>query len=339
MPDVSRRTILRGVTYAGAASIGGASGAGTYTFLTDGEAFRSNSMGAGSFDLEVATRTEFGGTTTYDPKQEGSFPSTFVRESSITVAFPSVDPNQKRASGSTTVAFRLCDNPGRAWLRLDGDSGPLADSMDVRLTYTPTCGESGNVLYEGSLAGLFDAYDEGARLGANCRTLGKIELQEDPDAFVVEETGSSLAVDDVPGTVTLDGPDGPVDVEITGLYWKDGEDELRGVDLRADGFEFCRVDVKGGGSPNRGVETYRPDCTATATELVTGSGPNGRPSALSHLVVFECSKQPCLGCEPACLTLDWTLPNPRHLAGESLSFDMELFARQCRHTNPTNPWQ
>jgi len=340
MPDVSRRDVLRGVTVAGAASVGGASGVGTYAYLTDGEPFRSNSLGAGSLDLEIATRTTSGSTTSYNPKQDGSFPSTFVPESAITVAFPSIDPTRKPATGSTTVAFRICDNPGRVWLRLDGgDAGPLADAMDVTVTYAPTCGDAGDVLYDGSLAELFDAYADGFRLGTNCRELGKFELESDPYAFVAEGTGDSLAVDSVPGTLTLDGPDGPVDVEITGLHWKDDGEEVRGVDLRAEAFEFCRVDVKGGGEPDEGTVTYRPDCTATATELVTGSNPDGQSSGLSHVVVYDCPDQSCLGCEPACLTVDWRLPKPELVAGESLSFDIELFANQCRHTNPTNPWQ
>lgn len=341
MPDVSRRAILRGVTFAGAASLGGVSGVGTYAYLNDGELFGSNTMAGGSLDLQIATRTESGSATSYNPAQDGSFPSTFAPESAITVAFPAIDPSQGRTSGSTTVAFRLCENPGRVWLRVeDGEPGALADAMDVTLTYAPAAGDTSGVLYEGSLSGLYDAYAEGGLLGAgNCRELGKIELTEDPAEFVAEGTGESLPVDAVPGTLTLDGPDGAVDVEITGLHWKDGGDELRGVDLRANAFELCRVDVKGGGGPDAGVVTYRPDCAAAARELVTGSNPAGRPSGLSHFVVFECADDTCVGCEPAFLTLNWRLPNPSSVAGESVSFDLELFANQCRHTTPRNPWQ
>jgi len=341
MPDVSRRELLRGVTYAGAASLGGASGVGTYAYLADGEQFRSNSMTTGTFDLEIATRTQYDSTTSYDPKQDGSFPSTFVPESTITAEFPDVDPTQNEASGSTTVAFRLCDNPGRVWLRVDdGGSAPLADAMEVTLTYASTCGESGNTLFEGTLSGLFDAYAGGSLLGAeNCRELGNVEFDEDSEEFVVEGTGESLAVDEVPGTLPLEGPDGLVDVEITGLHWKEDDDEVRGVDLHADEFEFCRVDVKGGGSPDEGIVSYRPGCATTVTELVTGPNSGGQPSGLSHFVVFACAADTCVGCEPACLTLDWSLSNPESVAGESVSFDVELFASQCRHTNPSNPWQ
>ena len=339
MPDVSRRDILRGVTFAGAASLGGASGVGTYAYLTDSEPFPSNNLVAGSLDLEIATRTQSGSTTLDDPEQDGSFPSTFVPESSITVGFPTVDPTQTNASGSTTVAFRVCENPGRVWLRLAGESNALADAMDVSVTYAPTCEESGDTLYKGSLSELLDAYADATRLGANCQKVGKVELEEDPYRFVAEETESSLAVKNIPGTLTLDGPDGLVDLEITGGQWKDDGDELRGVNLAADDFDFCRVDVKGGNAGDGGVVTHRPDCAATATELVTGSNGGGQPSGLSHFVVFECADDGCLGCEPACLTFDWELQNPELVAGESLSFDMELFASQCRHSNLNNPWQ
>ncbi|WP_435117898.1 hypothetical protein [Halolamina sp. C58] len=222
----------------------------------------------------------------------------------------------------------------------DGESDVLADAMDVTLTYAPAAGAASRQLYEGSLSGLYDAYADGSLLGAgNCRELGKVELTEDPAEFVVEGTGESLPVDAVPGTLTLDGPDGPVDVEITGLYRKDDGDEVRGVDLQADAFEFCRVDVKGGGGPDTGLVIYRPDCAATASELVTGSNPAGNPSGLSHFVVFDCVGDICVGCEPAFLTLDWYLSDPTSVAGESVSFDLDLFASQCRHTIPRNPWQ
>ncbi|WP_336036691.1 hypothetical protein [Halobacterium yunchengense] len=47
----------------------------------------------------------------------------------------------------------------------------------------------------------------------------------------------------------------------------------------------------------------------------------------------------CVGCEPASLELDWELADPGSVAGESLAVDLELAARQCRNTEPTNPWQ
>jgi hypothetical protein len=341
--DVSRRAVLRGVSIAGAAGVGAAAGVGTHALLSDGERFQGNALSSGSLDLQVAAETELDGDVSHSPPQNGPFPSTFAEESGVTVDFPTIDPGTGEPSGSTTVAFRVCDNPGRVWLRAlsaDADSA-LAEALEVELAYASTCGAATTTVYEGSLSGLLDALSDGVRPGGGCRELGKVELEG--GSFVVEAEGGggdSLAVDDVPGELTLDGPEGPVAVEIAGLHWKDeeGDAEVRGVDLASVDVEFCRVDVKGGGGPSEGIETYRPGCDSTATGLLAGENPGGQPSGLSHFVVFACGSADCVGCEPACLTLDWTLPDPGAVAEESLSLDLELYADQCRHTTSENPW-
>jgi len=338
----SRRAILRGVSLAGAAGLGAAAGVGTHALVSDGETFDGNGLTSGSLALQVATETEANGEVSHAPPQDGPFPSSFLEESSVTVDVPTVDADGGPASGSTTVAFQVCDNPGRVWLRVTGDAdSTLAGALDVELAYASTVGAAHHTVYEGSLAGLFDALEDGTLLGGGCRELGKVELVG--DSLVVEAaggSGDSLPLADVPGELTLDGPDGPVAIEVTGLHWKDegGDAEVRGVDLASDGVEFCRVDVKGGGSPDDGVETYRPGCASTATGLLAGENPGGQPSGLSHFVVFGCGDADCVGCEPASLAFDWTLPNPKAVAGASLSLDFELHARQCRHTTPENPW-
>lgn len=331
------------MSLAGAAGLGAAAGVGTHALVSDGERFDGNALSSGSLDLQVAAETELDGEVSHSPPQDGAFPSSFAAESGVTVDFPAVDPGGGTPSGSTTVAFRVCDNPGRVWLRArsdDADSA-LAERLDVDLAYASTCGAASETVYEGSLAGLLDAVADGVRLGGGCRELGKVEL--DGDRFVAEVDGGggdSLAIDDVPGELTLDGPEGPVTVAVTGLHWKDeeGDAEVRGVDLASEDVELCRVDVKGGGGPNEGVTSYRPGCDSTATELLAGENPGGQPSGLSHFVVFGCGDDDCVGCEPACLTLDWTLPGAESVAGESLSLDLDLYADQCRHTTSRNPW-
>ncbi len=340
MPDVSRRALLRGVTLAGAASVGGAAGVGTHAFLTDGQLFPSNDVASGSLDLQLATLVDSGGEVTTTPEQDSAaFPASFVEEDGVTLSFPDVDPSNGPASGTATIALRVCDNPGRVWLRTDGAPSALADEIDVTLAYEPTCGGADTTFFEGSLAGLLDAFADGIRLGAGgCREVGKVELQG--GAFVAEETGDSLAVGDIPGSLLLDDS---TTVEITGVHWKGDGDEVRGVDLATDDIELCRVDVKGGGKPAHagggrgsagndpgdGVVTYRWDCATTATGVFAGTNPGGQPSGLSHFVVYDCvGDDGCVGCEPACLTLDWTLQTPFEAAGESLSFALELFARQ-----------
>jgi hypothetical protein len=348
VPDISRRDVLRGVSLVGAAGAGAAGGVGTHAVLSESEVFASNSIASGSLDLQVATRsTTDDGETIMMPSQE-TFPTEFVEESTITVAFPGIDPSGKLASGTATVAFRACDNPGRMWLRADGPTNELADAINVRASYAPECGGETDPLYDGTMTGFLDSFGAGRRLRATPK-LAKVELNDEGDTFVVEaedegESGDTLAVDDVPGTIDVDFDGETVTVEITNVHWKDGEEEedekeVRGVDVASDDVVFGRVEVKGGGSPDDGVVTYRFDCTDTAEDLLAGTNPGEQLSGLSHFVMYACADDGCVGCDPACLVLDWKLTTPKKHAGESLSVDLELHATQCRHTEASNPWQ
>ncbi|MFC3477063.1 LbetaH domain-containing protein [Halobacterium litoreum] len=334
---MSRRTLLRGLGAAGAASVGAATGVATHATLRDGEPFGTLAAESGTLDLDLATRSVADGDVTEFPTQDGPFPSSFASEPTATVDFGTVDPERGRESGHATLAFRVCGNPGRVWFRPVGSASGLADELHVELSHAATCGDPGATLYEGSLSGLFDALGDGVQLGAGCVRLGRVELE----GGALVGPNDSLAVDDVPGALTFDGPDGPVEIEVTAGHFKD-DGELRGVDLASPDAALCRVDVKGGGKQTGsrdGVETYRLDCADGATDLLAGTNPGGRPSGLSHFDVYACADGDCVGCEPACLELDWTLRNPREVAGESLTLDFELFARQCRHSDARNPWR
>lgn len=345
MPDISRRAILRGASLAGAAAVGGAAGVSTHSLLVDGEVFESNSLQSGSLELELATATESDGETKYSPPLSSgeSFPTEFVEESTMTVEFPGIDPSGKFASGMATVAFRACDNPGRMWLRANGPANELADAIDVRASIAPECGGETDPLYEGTMTGFLESFGAGRRLRATPK-LAKVELDGDGDTFVVEaededEAGDTLAVADVPGTLDVDFDGETVTIEITAVHWKDGGEEVRGVDVASDDVVFSRVEVKGGNSPDDGGETYRFDCASTAEELLPGTNSGGQPSGLSNFVMYACANGGCVGCDPACLVIDWELETPKKHAGESLSVDLELQANQCRHTEASNPWQ
>jgi hypothetical protein len=344
MPDISRRDVLRGASYAGVASVGAVTGVGTHAFLTDEELFEQTRASAGSFDLQLATRTTANGETTFSPPESGDpFPSAFASGSTVDVEFPEIDPTGGPASGSVTLAVQVCENPGWVWLRTDGTASKLTDAIDVTLSYAETCGGEQVTRYEGPLTGLFDLLSGGVQLNGGCRPLGKAEVED--GALVVETesgSGDSLAIDDIPGDLTFQGPDGPVTVTVTGGHWKE-DGELRGVDIESSAVEFCRVDVKGGGKQTGdqdGIERYRFDCASRATELLAGDTPSGQPSGLSHFTVYTCGDRECIGCDPACLTLDWRLKRAKRFADESLAFAFDLFAEQCRHEEEgENPWQ
>lgn len=361
VPDFSRRAILRGATFAGAATLGGAAGVGAHSLLADSELFEANSLASGSLDLQLATRTRFDGHESFKPEQDGEFPSTFEEEPTLAVGFPNVDPENGPTSGTTTVALRACDNPARVWLRTvgeqpdsDDEHSDLADALHVVVSYAADCEAEGETLYEGSLSGFVDEFSDGVRLSARCTELGKVEFDEGAEKFTVEDSDDSLSASDVPGTLTVGG----VDVDIVEVHEKDGGSEIIGVDVASEDVSFCRADVKGGGQqnnpgngsgggssgngadPSDGLETYWLDCGSEATELLAGDTPSGNQSGLSHFTLYTCGGETCLTCEdPACLTVDWELKHAKHVAGESLDFDLELFANQCRHTESTNPWQ
>lgn len=388
---------------AGAATVGGAAGVSTHSYLADGELFESNSVEAGSLELEIATCSEFEGEETYDPPLPSGeeFPARFVQGSTVSVEFPDIDTQNGAASGSTTFAFRSCDNPGRAWFRAysealsDGEQSALADALQVELTYASPCGAEGTSLFEGSLTEFLDQFGGGVRPRENCTSLGKIEVVEadengdDVETFSVEEGNSSLSVDQVPDALTLETDNGEVDVVIEEPVHRNGDGEVIGVDLYCEDTGFCRADVKGGGKqdtqgdntgsgsgggnggggsgggggnggnggggggnggnggggggdsadPSDGVKTYALGCTSEPTGLIAGDNPAGKQSSLSHLELYGCGAETCLDCAPDCLTLDWELPDMEGLAGEELSVTLELRARQCRHTEASNPWQ
>lgn len=370
MPDISRRAVLQGLTLTGVASVGAGMGVGTYAYVSDEEVFRSNVLRSGSLSLEIATLMEYDGTSLATPEQDPeAFPTRFTSDRTIEIPVPEID-SRGPVRGTTTVAFRACENPARVWLRADGERSALAEALHVNVVYSRRCGTTGTTIYDGALAGFFDQFGSGGLLGG-CSTLGKVEVED--GSFVVETedgTGDSLSVpEDIPGELTIDGPDGPTTVRITDVYYKDETDddaEVIGVDIASSDVEFCRVDVKGGGKQptpgsgrdggnkssggsssdggsssgldsDGGIVTYWPDCSGTASELLAGETPAGTQSGLSHFTMSVCNDH-CVGCEPACLVFDWRLDGPASVAEESLRFDLELFANQCRNTEPTNPW-
>ncbi|MEF8894514.1 hypothetical protein [Halodesulfurarchaeum sp.] len=370
MPDISRRAVLQGLTLTGVASVGAGMGVGTYALVSDGSTFRSNVLRSGSLEFEIATLVEYDGTNFARPEQDReTFPTRFTSDRTIELPVPEID-SQGPVRGTTTVAFRACENPARVWLRADGERSALADALQVNVVYSSRCKTSGTTIYDGPLAGFFDQFGSGGLLGS-CSTLGKVEVND--GAFVVETeagTGDSLSVpENIPGELTFDGPDGPTTIRITDVYYKDDSDddsEVVGVDIASSDVEFCRVDVKGGGKQptpgsgaggknkssdkpssgggsstgrdsDDGIVTYRPDCSGTASGLLAGETPGGTQSGLSHFTISTCNNT-CLGCDPGCLVLDWRLDDPASVAEESLRFDLELFANQCRNTKPTNPW-
>ena len=338
MTDRSRRDILRSAGALGVLGLG--SGAGTYALLGDSESFLLSSI-AGTLDLQLATAMDAG------------TPTDFESTSNAVLSFPTFSPEES-ASGTATVALRSCTNP--AWGSLQSatvGSSPLADHIDVVLTYSRRCGDSDSdsaVLYEGPLDGLDAAVGGGLPLStADCAPLGKLEFDEEAETLSRED-GPSIHIDDLPHTFQFDAGI----LTVTGVNTDDGK--VVGLDVETGELDLCTAYVKGGGkqagdggsgsdADDDGVVEYRLGCADSATGLDAGTTPAGTQSGLSHVAFDICDGEThCIPCEtPACVTMDWQYepPKPKKLlesvANETLELVLEFGARQCRHGSREEP--
>lgn len=324
---VSRRGLLRALAAAGA--LGAGTGAGAYGVLADGERFRGLELGAGTLDLEVAAAT---GSTAWTPDGDDFSPA-----STAALAFDAV-PASGRPSGEAAVALRVCDNPGWVTLRalaVDGDP-EFEDRLRLALRFAPDCGGADYPVYEGSLAALLGG--PGVPLGAPCTFLGRVEYDDAEDAFTAG--GTTVPADDLPaefdfpgGSVSLDGVERKGDGEVVGVYASS-----------PDG--LCRVVVKGGGKQTTpgggtpdgdesGERTYAVECE-TAPEMPFQTRTDQSPRrAVSHVDFYACGDPVCVDCAPGCLLVEWTLDDPRGVAGTDVEYRLAFETVQCRHRTTT----
>lgn len=178
--NYTRRQLLQAT--AGAGVLGGSTGAVTGAYLSDREVFSTNSVGTGSFTLELAPVTDDG--------DELEFRDT----STVPVDLPSLDPGDE---GILRTGYRLCEYPGWVWVRTTTDSAQgtgLAEHIDARLLERPRCGDVENERFEGNLADLIDRYEDGLQLGDECISCDPAcldlewEYDADPPARVSEDS-------------------------------------------------------------------------------------------------------------------------------------------------------
>lgn len=333
--DVPRRRVLRAAATLGGAGVVGAAGGASYAAIADNVEFGSTNLLAGSLDLRVGVAT--GPTLPTAYASEGAPNATVAIEPGTT-------------DGTVTIGTKVCGNPGYLWLRATGESGTdFADRLRVTLRIDAACDDAGDgqLLFVGSVTDLVRTYGTDGLLVRECSELGKLEYDDDEEVLYVEGNPDSAQRIDEEPTFRF----GDVTVHITEVYRK-ADGEVIGVDVRLDGGRLCRGIVKGGGAPTgpggaapvpSGVEVHQfPACPVETTEgLIAGDNPAGNQSGLSHLRLFACTADDCLGCEPNCLRLEWTLVGGTEgLGEETLPLDLELLAEQCRHNDPpSDPWQ
>ncbi len=143
---LSRRRLLAGL--GGVGAIGAASGAGTFAFLTDGEALSNNTIGGGEVALDVSC--------------PGS--GCTVSDGLVSVEIDGVD---RGSYGKETFDISVLTNPARLWFATacpDPDLAafdPLGDALSVRLAV----GNGGSsTLFSGSLSALREAFVDGLRI-------------------------------------------------------------------------------------------------------------------------------------------------------------------------------
>lgn len=142
----TRRRVL--ASLAGIGALSSVAGAGTVAFLDDREAFWGRA-GAGSLGVTVDCE------------------DCEATESGVAFALAGIEPG---ATGRTSFAVTVADNPARLWLATDCPApvDALADTLEVTLWVEADCDErvdtTDTVLYEGTLRGLLTAFASGRRV-------------------------------------------------------------------------------------------------------------------------------------------------------------------------------
>lgn len=334
----SRRKILAAVTGVGAAGL--SAGMATRAYLFDRQVFPGNRLQTGKLSLEIA------GTGLEDADYVSGFPddSDFDNGDTISVAFPDLEPGDE---GVFTTAYRLCDNPGRVWVRsrvVGAADTDLEEYLGVRLLSRPDCeGETDdeNLLFEGTLGELHREYSRGKHLG--CQYLGKVEHDEDTGTFEFDDPDEGDVTDQDPPTFEFSTEDGEtVTIVLTNVVTNDDGEIIEFDYETVDGAGVCKVVVAGGGDPPgpKRTEYNYEGCEQSDGGLTPPDNDHsGGVHGLSHVEFYAC--RACRECPPGCIDLQWTFDEepPEELLDDTLELRFEFLAIQCRHqTEPTNPW-
>ncbi|GAA0508744.1 SipW-cognate class signal peptide [Halorubrum aquaticum] len=181
LAGLSRRRLLAGL--GGLGAMGAASGAGTFAYLSDEEAFRRNEIGAGEVELEVSC--------------SGSSVDGDCAVSNGTVSFTPEEPIDRGDWGDVTFDVSVRSNPARLWFATTCPRvrDPLGDALDVSLKVGDDW-----VFPSGSLSDLRREFAGGLRVddrdgdpcldpGADALEIELVwELPEDAPAAVAGET-------------------------------------------------------------------------------------------------------------------------------------------------------
>lgn len=346
----TRRKVLGAV---GAAGIGGAfSGAGTMALFSDEENTTGNAVTAGKLDLQIDW------TKSYSSSEEDSYEDVTQPLADNPGPIFQLDDVKPGDYGEATISLHVFHNP--AWIHMAGEltgnddngleepeseaddtggdgEGELADAIQVEVWYD----EDGDNVFE----------DGEAQIA--CGTLREvlIELNQgvllDGDRSIDGSNGDGTCttsekwkIEGAPSVGNTAGPDD--EVEITDVHREAGE--VVGIDWESSA-GICKVSVKGG--PKTNTVSYNCDDEGTAFSPKNEGNPNRVYYEISNVQFSSCSDDGGEGnqCFQNSTTQNigfaWELPEGvgNEVQGDSVEFDLEFHAQQCRHNEtPNNPY-
>ncbi|MBP1922048.1 putative ribosomally synthesized peptide with SipW-like signal peptide [Halorubrum alkaliphilum] len=193
---LSRRKVLVGLGAVGVASAG--AGLGTTAFFSDEESFQDNTITAGQFELHVTQSTHMVDQDGIGP-DEGRFDEMLAaaqaEDETVEVLDGFLDIEDAKPGDSYKYCWDICvkHNPGYVQITLDGDestgndngvthtdaSGLLSEYMLAVVTIDDQqAGDSEEIVFQGTLGGLIDEWDEGGLVHALATTETDPETEE-----------------------------------------------------------------------------------------------------------------------------------------------------------------
>ncbi|WP_394741383.1 hypothetical protein [Natronococcus roseus] len=146
---LSRRQILASIS--GIGVLGAIGGAGTHAVLNDAERRTEGRIRAGELALAI----------------DCPGPGCVTVGNSVAFSVENLEPG---TSGTETLEITVEGNAARLWMRTDcpPEADLLGAVLEVTLRYDPSCGSSGDTLFDGTLNDLRLAFADGLRLDDDC---------------------------------------------------------------------------------------------------------------------------------------------------------------------------
>ena len=195
---LSRRKVLLGLGAVGVASAG--AGLGTTAYFSDEESFEGNTITAGQFELAVTQSTHFVDQDGIGPDEQmfdEMLAAAQAEDDTVEVLDGFLDITDAKPGDSYKYCWDICvkHNPGYVQITLDADESTGNDNGVTHTTPAATgllseymlavvtiddqqAGDSEEIVFQGTLGGLIDEWDEGGLVHALATTETDPETEE-----------------------------------------------------------------------------------------------------------------------------------------------------------------